>query len=134
MRTAKSKRMEIVKRILKNRQHEEIDGYIVDVQTANLLDKVYEALGSKGRSNFDRLPIKKLVDFAWKATRSASSHEIESAAPKMKKPWKAIPVGGKFKHKRQKYIKLDNNSAVNVKQIEKFRNTGLEGDLYEMSR
>ena len=39
---------------------------MVDMQTANLILKVWDALGSSNRSKFEKLPIKKMATVAWK--------------------------------------------------------------------
>jgi len=45
-----------------------IDGYLVDTTTAALLVKVYNALSRKNKAKFERLPLDRLVDFAWSVT------------------------------------------------------------------
>lgn len=44
----------------------EIDGYLVDIQTANVLLTVYDALSPANKASFGTLPLPRLVDFAWK--------------------------------------------------------------------
>ena len=52
--------------ILKRKQHQKIDGVLVDMQTANLILKVWDALNSSNRKKFEKLSIKKMADVAWK--------------------------------------------------------------------
>ena len=52
--------------ILKRKQHQKIDGVLVDMQTANVILKVWDALNSSNRKKFEKLPIKKMADVAWK--------------------------------------------------------------------
>lgn len=62
-------RVAALKGIVEKHQHAEVDGHPVDVQTANLLLKVHDALSPESRRNFGVVPMPKLVDFAWKRTR-----------------------------------------------------------------
>lgn len=73
-RTAKEKRIDVLRRIVKEQSYEKIDGHIVDMTTANMLVTVYDALEKKGEdmSKFDRVPLRNLVDLGWKSVRSAS--------------------------------------------------------------
>ena len=52
--------------ILNRKQHQKIDGVLVDMQTANLILKVWDALNSSNRKKFEKLSIKKMADVAWK--------------------------------------------------------------------
>ena len=52
--------------ILKKRQAMKIDGYLVDMQTANVIMKVWKALNSSNKKKFAPLPIKKMANVAWK--------------------------------------------------------------------
>ena len=52
--------------IVRRKQYKKIDGVMVDMQTANLILKVWDALGSSNRSKFEKLPIKKMATVAWK--------------------------------------------------------------------
>ena len=58
-----------MKDIVKRKQYKKIGGVIVDMQTANVIMKVWNALGSSNRSKFEKLPIKKMADVAWKLVR-----------------------------------------------------------------
>ena len=39
------------------------------MQTANVIMKVWNALGSSNRSKFEKLPIKKMATVAWKLVK-----------------------------------------------------------------
>ena len=66
---AKESPINVAKRIVKNKQAEKIDGVLVDMQTANLILKVWDAINTSNRKKFEKLPIKKMVDVAWKLVR-----------------------------------------------------------------
>ena len=55
--------------IVKRKQHQKIDGVLVDMQTANLILKVWDAINTSNRKKFEKLPIKKMVNVAWKLVR-----------------------------------------------------------------
>lgn len=62
----------------------EIDGALLDAQTANLMVQVYEALSTESQAKFDSIPLDRLIPFLWKQTRSGSRqprtpHEIYAA-------------------------------------------------------
>jgi hypothetical protein len=54
-----------LKRIVENFGHDEIEGVIVDVQTANIILKVYEALSETNKEKFINSPIEKMSSIAW---------------------------------------------------------------------
>ena len=66
---AKESSIDVVKRIVKNKQAEKIDGVLVDMQTANLILKVWDAINTSNRKKFEKLSIKKMADVAWKLVR-----------------------------------------------------------------
>lgn len=55
-----------LEKIIKNHQCKEIDGVLIDVQTANAILVIRKLLKESNRIKFDRLPIKHQADFAWK--------------------------------------------------------------------
>ena len=55
-----------IKDIVKRKQYKKIDGIMVDMQTANVIMKVWNALNSSNRSKFEKLPIKQMANVAWK--------------------------------------------------------------------
>jgi len=62
---SKEKRIDVVKRIIDESQAEKIDGYLIDLTTAGMLKVVYDALKPQLQKKFDKIPLKKLVDFGW---------------------------------------------------------------------
>jgi len=52
--------------IVKRKQYQKIDGVLVDVQTANVILKVWDALNSSNRKKFEKLSIKKMANVSWK--------------------------------------------------------------------
>jgi len=52
--------------IVKRKQYQKIDGVLVDVQTANVILKVWDALNSSNRKKFEKLPVKKMANVSWK--------------------------------------------------------------------
>lgn len=55
-----------MKRIVENRQYEEINGIAVDMQTANAVITVYNAINKKNKKKFSKLPLTVMVDLTWK--------------------------------------------------------------------
>ena len=62
----KGDRLEGLRKIVDEHQAHEIDGHLVDAQTAQLLLKVHDALNPKNRATFGSVPLPKLVDLAWR--------------------------------------------------------------------
>jgi hypothetical protein len=63
---AKSKTMKTIGSIIGKKQAQKISGVLVDMQTALVIMKVWNALGSSNRSKFEKLPIKQMANVAWK--------------------------------------------------------------------
>lgn len=57
--------IEICKLVVNNLQCEEVDDIILDVQTANAILKVYEALSEKNKERFVNMSIEKMSSIAW---------------------------------------------------------------------
>jgi len=55
-----------IKDIVKKKSYKRIGGVIVDMQTANAILKVHKALNAANRKKYERLPISKMADVAWK--------------------------------------------------------------------
>jgi len=62
---SREKRIKVIERILENKTAEEIDGFLVDLTTANMLSQLYTALGNKLKPKFDKVPMEKMVKFGW---------------------------------------------------------------------
>jgi hypothetical protein len=75
----KEERMDIINRIVKNRQHEKVEGMIVDLYTvegmivdlytASLLKQVYDGVNRDLQKKIDKGSLKKFVDVAYKLTK-----------------------------------------------------------------
>ena len=63
---AKSKTMKTIGSIIGKKQAQKISGVLVDMQTALVIMKVWNALGSSNRAKFEKLPIKQMANIAWK--------------------------------------------------------------------
>jgi hypothetical protein len=61
--------MDIINRIVKNRQHEKVEGMIVDLYTASLLKQVYDGVNRDLQKKIDKGSLKKFVDVAYKLTK-----------------------------------------------------------------
>lgn len=63
--TGKERRIKILNRILDDGSAEKIDGTLIDLVTANMLKTVHDALKPANQKTFDKIPLRKLVDFGW---------------------------------------------------------------------
>ena len=52
--------------IIRKKQAKKMDGYLIDMQTANAILIVGDALYKSNQKKFGKLPIKKMADVAWK--------------------------------------------------------------------
>ena len=66
---AKSKTIKTIGSIIGKRQAKKIDGVLVDMQTAHVIMKVWNALSSSNRKKFEKLPIKQMATVAWKLVK-----------------------------------------------------------------
>lgn len=57
--------IETMRRIVRERQCEEIDGVLVDATTANVCVRVHDALNETNRAKFAALSLAKMVHVAW---------------------------------------------------------------------
>jgi signal recognition particle GTPase len=57
----------VAKRIIKNKQHEKVDGVLIDTQTANLIVQIYKAVKPVNKKKMEKMPMKTLGHLAWKA-------------------------------------------------------------------
>ena len=44
--------------------------FYMDIQTANMLVTIYNALSEEHRAKFNRIPLMRLIDFGWKQVRA----------------------------------------------------------------
>jgi predicted RNA-binding Zn-ribbon protein involved in translation (DUF1610 family) len=98
-------RIDVLRRIVKE-GYEKIDGYTVDATTASMLITVYESLAKRGTdlSKFDRIPLRRLVDFGWSQVRSASVDGLKSR--------RAMYWGGPDRVYRLTRTEQENGNAV----------------------
>lgn len=64
---AVSQRYEIAKRVVANRAFGNLEGAVLDLQSANAIVLVYEALSDTNKAKFDSIPLSRLIPFIWKA-------------------------------------------------------------------
>ena len=64
-------RIDVCRRIVRDHYAEEIDGYLVDAQTAHVLTLVWDALPEVSREKFETVPLLRLVDLAWRSVSTA---------------------------------------------------------------
>jgi len=55
-----------MKRIVENRQYEMINDVAVDMQTANMIMTIYNAINKKNKKKFSKLSLNKMVVIGWK--------------------------------------------------------------------
>ena len=58
--------IEVARRIVANHSAEEIDGLLLDAQTANAIVQVHDALNPTNQAKFAAMPLALMVDTAWK--------------------------------------------------------------------
>lgn len=68
-----SSRMDTIRQILESSQSQTVDGMLVDIQTANVLVQVFDALSPENQAKIDQVPLDKLVDWAWKRVGSKTA-------------------------------------------------------------
>lgn len=73
------------RRVLANHQSEEVDGVLLDAQTANLLVQVYSALSLENQPKFAAWPLPKAAQFAWSRTSSHTAVD-DAEIPRTTKP------------------------------------------------
>lgn len=59
-------KIELMKEIIGSHSYKEIEGTIIDVQTANAIITVYEALGEENKQKFTSHNISTMANIAWK--------------------------------------------------------------------
>lgn len=61
-----AEKLNMFEEVLNNHSYQEVDGILVDVQSANAVLTVYEALGEANKEKFINEPIHRMMDIAWK--------------------------------------------------------------------
>ena len=69
--TTPEPRIDVCRRILDDFQAEEIDGVLIDVQTANAMSLVWEHLSEKSRASFESLDVARVAAFCWSQVTGA---------------------------------------------------------------
>ena len=64
----RSSRIDTLRRIVQNKQHEKMEGVLVDTFTASHMIAVYDALSPENQAKFDSIPLEKLADLAFRVT------------------------------------------------------------------
>lgn len=59
-------KIDLMKEIVDGHSYKEIEGTIIDVQTASLIVKVYEGLRNELKDHFISQDVVKMADIAWK--------------------------------------------------------------------
>ncbi len=65
----KKSKITILRRIVRDRQAEKVQGKMVDMQTANMLVTVYDHLKPKNQALFGALDIKTMVGMGWEVLK-----------------------------------------------------------------
>ena len=108
----KESRIDILRRIVKDKQAEKIDGKLMDLFTASMLVQVYEALSPSNHDKFERLPLMNLVNFGWSMMKKASTEPVME---------KESETGMKFGEEPKK---ASEKIAVQFREGDKFEFTG----------
>ena len=66
---ARNKTITAIGSIIGKKQAKKIDGVLVDMQTANVIMKVWNALNPSNRKKFEKLSVQKMANVAWKLVK-----------------------------------------------------------------
>lgn len=72
--------IDTLNQIVQSKQAMDIDGQMVDMQTANMLVQIHGALNPENQSKFDLIPLQKLVEWGWSRT-SGGGAQTPPATP-----------------------------------------------------
>lgn len=61
-----SNKIKLMKEIVNSSSYKEIDGVIIDIQTAKLIVTIYGKLNDELKKNFTSYSIPKMADIAWR--------------------------------------------------------------------
>ena len=70
--------IETMKRIVRERQYEEINGVIVDMQTANMITTIYDKLNKKNKKKFSKLNLFTMVNVGWKIIKKSEAKNVKN--------------------------------------------------------
>lgn len=62
-----------MRKIVENRQYEEINGVVVDMQTANMITTIYNKLNKKNKKKFSKLNLFTMVNVGWKIIKRSEA-------------------------------------------------------------
>ena len=69
-----------LEKIVQDKQHAKIKGKIVDLFTASMIMKIYNAVNDSNKKRMDNLPLEKLVNLAYKMMKRESTDESTKEA------------------------------------------------------
>ena len=69
-----------LEKIVQDKQHAKIKGKIVDLFTASMIMKIYNAVNDSNKKRMDSLPLEKLVNLAYKMMKRESTDETTKDA------------------------------------------------------
>lgn len=125
----KGSRIDVLRQIVQGHQAQEIDGQLVDAQTANLLVQVHDALSPENQAKFDSVPLQKLVELGWK--RAGSRVRYFRTLASNNEPWMQVPpqvTAGM--HVNDVYVEKDTNEHwARVGALEDLDDAGLDAEL-----
>ena len=83
-----SSRMDTIRQILESSQSQTVDGMLVDIQTANVLVQVFDALSPENQAKVDQVPLDRLVEWAWSkvGSKTAEADPSERASDNFPDP------------------------------------------------
>jgi len=98
--------IETCRRIVQNHQHEEVDGVVLDAQTANMLVQVFDALSPKNQAKFEAMDLAEMVDVGWKVVERSKTGrrraQLDQAFEELTGEHQALPEGHQDRvHARQ---------------------------------
>jgi len=68
--------IKIMKRIVENRQYEMYNDVAIDMQTANAVMTVFNALNKKNKKKFSKLSLSQLVNVSWKIISKSNKKAV----------------------------------------------------------
>jgi acyl-CoA synthetase (NDP forming) len=61
--------MKLIKEIVDTKQYADVDGFMVDLYSANVVMQIYNALGDENRVKFENLTVKAMVALAYRCIK-----------------------------------------------------------------
>jgi hypothetical protein len=66
---SESWKIDDIRKIVKDKQAKKISGVLVDMQTANVMVQVFDAMKPESQSKAQTMPIERFAKFAWSAVK-----------------------------------------------------------------